>query len=165
MRSGIDDVRGAPGNLGGTSTSGIWLAQSVTEPPPGTVIAQEPQKSGSWRILLMIEDIDLGEWLLGELRLLGAFVAWSTKASEGLTLARSGLVDVVIAEMGLPDLHGMDLLRELRNMTKMPKVILTTSCHFDFLAKRAIEGGATAILSKPIQMEQLEELLTRLLGD
>jgi DNA-binding response OmpR family regulator len=65
----------------------------------------------------------------------------------------------------MPDLPGMDLLRELGGMTKMPKVILTTSRHSDFLANRAIEHGASAILSKPFDMQRLLMLLARLLGD
>jgi CheY-like chemotaxis protein len=59
---------------------------------------------------------------------------WPRVERMGLQLVRSGLVDVVISEMGLPDLPGMDLLRELHGLPKMPKVILTTNRHSDFLA-------------------------------
>jgi len=165
METGIVEQR----SLGEARSSGVWLAtvdpamDPAGEPyrlPPAAVHA-----GSCWRILLLIDDPDLGDWLMEEFRLANASVALSTKGREGLALARSGLVDVVISEMGMPDLPGMDLLRELGGMTKMPKVILTTSRHSDFLANRAIERGASAVLSKPFDMQRLLMLLARLLGD
>src|SRR6266542_4241497 len=141
MESGIAGQRG----LREADPSGIWLASAdPVEEPHGLSSAAVHAKS-CWRILLLIDDPDLGEWLLEELRLFNAAVALATKGRQGLALVRSGLVDVIISEMGLPDLPGMDLLRELGGMPKMPKVILTTSRHSDFLAKRAIEHGASAV--------------------
>lgn len=163
MPPGVEREPEMPVAVDGSSASGVWLADSVAEAARSRNITA--REEGSLRILLLVDDEDLGEWLLEELRVLRAAVAWSTKGREGLTLARSGLVDVVISEMGLPDLPGMDLLRELRGMTKMPKVILTTSRHSDFLAKRAIDDGASAVLSKPFQIEQLKALLINLLGN
>jgi DNA-binding response OmpR family regulator len=102
-----------------------------------------------------VDDPDLGDWLLEEFRYIGCAAALATRGKEGLPLLRSGLVDVVISEMGLPDLPGMDLLRELHGMSKVPKVILTTNRHSDFLAERAIQNGASAVLRKPFRMEEL----------
>jgi len=113
------------------------------------------------RILLIAEDPDLGDWLLEEFHHAGAIVALATSGREGLELIRSGLVEVVISEMGLPDLPGMDLLREIQSMPTRPKVILTTSRHSDFLAMRAIEHGASAVLCKPFRMEHLLVLVAR----
>ena len=107
------------------------------------------------RILLVANDPDFGDWLLEEFKYVGCPVALATRGLDGLSLMRSGLVDVVVSEMGLPDLPGMDLLRELQGMDKAPKVILTTNRHSDLLAARALENGASAVLCKPFQMEQL----------
>ena len=70
-------------------------------------------------------------------------------------------MDVVISEMGLPDLPGMDLLRELHGLSKMPKVILTTNRHSDFLVERAVQNGASAVLTKPFRMEELLAAIAR----
>jgi DNA-binding response OmpR family regulator len=74
-------------------------------------------------------------------------------------------VEIVISEMGLPDLPGMDLLRELQSMPKMPKVILTAGHQLDFLDSRAIENGASAVLCKPFRIEQLFALIAQALGN
>ena len=117
------------------------------------------------RILLIADDPDLGDWLLEEFQHVGCAVALATRGQDGLALLRSDLVDIVISEMGLADLPGMDLLRELQGMIRMPKVILTTSRPSDFLASRAIQNGASAVLRKPFRMEQLLAAIAHALGN
>jgi DNA-binding response OmpR family regulator len=117
------------------------------------------------RILIIADDPDLGEWLLEELQNSSCTVALATRGREALGLLRSGLVDLVLSEMGLPDLPGMDLLRELRGMTKKPKVILMSSRQSEFLASRALKNGASAVLGKPFRMEQLLALVATALGN
>jgi CheY-like chemotaxis protein len=162
---GMEDGIGRQGGLGEANSSGVWLADADLAGEGYRPFSVAAHAGKCWRILLLIEDPDLGDWLLEEFRLVNAVVALSTKGRQGLALARSGLADVVVSEMGLSDLPGMDLLRELGGMTKMPKVILMTSRHSDFLAKRAIEHGASAVLSKPFDMQRLLTLLAHLLGD
>lgn len=111
------------------------------------------------RILILADDPDFGDWLQEELRSSGCTVALATTGREAMGLLRSGLVDVVLSEMGLPDLPGMDLLREVGAMNRKPKVILTTSRPSEFLANRARQNGASAVLNKPFRMEQLLSLI------
>lgn len=117
------------------------------------------------RVLILAEDAALGEWLLEEFQSNGCAVALATRAREGMGLLRSELVDLVISEMTLPDLPGMDLLHQVRRLKRAPKVILTTSHTSDFLTKRALENGASAVLCKPFRMEQLLTLVAGALGN
>jgi DNA-binding response OmpR family regulator len=147
-----------------TPPAKMWLANAADlEPRPPT--SQSARQGSARRVLLLVDDPDQGHWLLDELRQAGVAVAWSTKGREGLTLVRSGLVDLVVAEMGLPDLPGLDLLREIGDLPVLPKVILTTSRQSDYLAARAIEHGASAVLSKPYAIDQLLGLVVRLLAN
>lgn len=157
---------------GGTPTSAsarpakMWLASTASSETKGPgVQVDSASEAQARRILLLVDDPDQGHWLLDELRERAAPVAWSTKGREGLSLVRSGLVDVVVAEMGLPDLPGLDLLRELRSLPAMPKVILTANHRSEFLAARAIEGGASAVLCKPYTIDQLLALVAHLFGN
>jgi DNA-binding NtrC family response regulator len=117
------------------------------------------------RILVIADNPDFGDWLLEEFKYVGCTVALASRGQDALPLLRSGLVDVAISEMGLHDLPGMDLLREIQAMSAMPKVILTTSRHSDFLASRAIENGASAVLCKPFTVEQLFAAIAHALGN
>jgi DNA-binding response OmpR family regulator len=46
-------------------------------------------------------------------------------------------------------------------MPNMPKVILTTNRHSDFLAERAVQNGASAVLCKPFRIEELLAAIAR----
>lgn len=142
----------------------------MTGEPQTDVGAEEAKRIGRvWqqgpRILILAEDAVLGESLLEGFQEKGCAVALATRGRDGLRLLRSGLVDLVVSEMALPDLPGMDLLQEVRTLKRRPKVILTTRHHSDYLALRAIENGATAVLCKPLHMEQLFALVARVLGN
>jgi CheY-like chemotaxis protein len=159
---------GTHGPLPGVRPGGVWQTTSVEV---GAAEESSPARTGTMqgqsgpRILVIADDPDLGDWLLEEFHHAGSAVAVATSGREGLELIRSGLVDVVISEIGLPDLPGMDLLRELQGMPRIPKVILTTTRHSDFLASRAIENGASAVLCKPFRMEQLMASVAHALGN
>jgi two-component system, OmpR family, KDP operon response regulator KdpE len=133
-------------------------------------VAEEAKKIGRiWqhcrRILILVEDPELGDSLLEAMQSRGCAVALATSGREGLGLLRSGLVDLVVAEMGLPDLPGMSLLSEVQTMKKAPKVILTTKHCSEFLAARALDHGASAVLCWPFEMSQVLALAARALGD
>jgi DNA-binding NtrC family response regulator len=127
--------------------------------------AEAAQGHHGWRIVVLADDPDLGDWLWEEFHGAGSTVALATSGQEGLALLRSSEVDVVISEMGLPDLPDMDLLRELQALPKRPKVILTTSRHSAFLVARALEHGASAVLCKPFRIEKLLALVAHALGN
>ena len=139
------------------------IDSAVIEPPRIRVGAIQSQHG--LRVLIIADDPDFGDWLLDEFRHAGSSVALATSGREVLDLLRSGLVDVAISEMGLRDLPGMDLLRELQSMPKMPKVILTACHRSDFLESRAIENGASAVLCKPFRIEQLFASIAHALGN
>jgi DNA-binding response OmpR family regulator len=132
-------------------------------------IARTRQTSRIWqqgpRILIIAEDPDFGDWVLDEFQSSGCTVALATTGRDALGLLRSGLVDVVVSEMGLRDLPGMDLLREVREMNRKPKVILTTTRQSEFLAGRALQNGASAVLARPFHIEQLFALVATALGN
>lgn len=117
------------------------------------------------RILIVAEDVAFGDWVFEEFQSSGCAVALATTGREALGLLKSGPVDVVVSEMGLPDLPGMDLLRHVRDMSRKPKVILTTTRQSAFLTARALENGASAVLGKPFRIEQLLALVATALGN
>lgn len=155
-------------SLPGDRSLGTWQTTSVevdTKEEWSRTRAKAAQGHHGWRIVVLADDPDLGDWLLEEFHSAGSIVALATSGQEGLELILSSVVDVVISEMGLPDLPGMDLLRALQSLPKRPKVILTTSRHSTFLVSRALEHGASAVLCKPFRMEQLLALVAHALGN
>jgi DNA-binding response OmpR family regulator len=89
-------------------------------------------------------------------------------AMEGLQAVVKGSPDVVILDMGLPDLDGAELLKMIRAVSDVP-VIVATARSEDRDIVRTLDAGADDYLVKPFSVEQLvarvRAVLRRMGGD
>jgi len=71
-------------------------------------------------------------------------------------LAKAGLLrpDVIILDMGLPDMDGLDILRRIREWTKTPVIILSVR-DTDESKVSSLDAGADDYLTKPFSTEEL----------
>jgi len=74
---------------------------------------------------------------------------------DALSLARTGVFDLVVLDIGLPGLDGLEVMRRLRaEGLKTPVIILTArSAVEDVLA--SLEGGANDYMAKPFRFDEL----------
>ena len=73
---------------------------------------------------------------------------------EGLALAAAVLPDVIILDLGLPDLNGIEVCSRLRSWTDIPVIIL--SAHENEQEKvAALDAGADDYLTKPFSVDEL----------
>ncbi|TAJ47048.1 MAG: response regulator transcription factor [Herbiconiux sp.] len=74
---------------------------------------------------------------------------------DALELARTGVFDLVVLDIGLPGLDGLEVMRRLRaEGAKTPVIILTArSAVEDVLA--SLEGGANDYMAKPFRFDEL----------
>jgi len=81
----------------------------------------------------------------------------------GLDLARQHIPDVVLLDLHLPDMPGQEVLRRLRAdpATASVPVVITTADASPGQAERLIEQGATAYLTKPLDLVELFDLIER----
>ncbi len=87
----------------------------------------------------------------------------ATTAAEGLRLFFEHRPDVVILDVRLPDMSGLDLFRRLHESDAKVPVILMTGFGTAATAIEAMRLGAFEYLIKPPDMDQLSELVTRAL--
>jgi two-component system KDP operon response regulator KdpE len=85
----------------------------------------------------------------------GYDVASSGTALDGLQAVVKGSPDLVILDMGLPDLDGAELLKMIRAVSHVP-VIVATARGEDRDVVRTLNAGADDYLVKPFSVEQLE---------
>ncbi len=76
-------------------------------------------------------------------------------AMEGLQTVVKGSPDLVILDMGLPDLDGTELLKMIRAVSNVP-IIVATARSDDRDVVRTLDSGADDYLIKPFSVEQLE---------
>ena len=82
-------------------------------------------------------------------------VALAENGRQGLEKARAFPPDVVLLDMNLPDLPGLDVLAELREIRPEPGIIIVTAFGTIRNAVEATKLGASAYLEKPVDNEEL----------
>lgn len=107
------------------------------------------------RLLLVEDDAMLGAALQNGLRGMGFTVDWVREGEAGLSAARTEPFDLVLLDLGLPRLDGMDVLRELRASGEGRPVVVITAR--DAVARRieALDAGADDYVLKPFDMGEL----------
>ena len=110
------------------------------------------------RLLLIDDEQRFARALAISLRPHGYEVEVATTGEEGLALAASSHPDVVILDLGLPGLDGLEVLEGLRAWTQVPVLVLSAR-HNEPSKVEALDAGADDYVTKPFGMD---ELLARL---
>ncbi|WP_306590095.1 response regulator [Geothrix sp. 21YS21S-4] len=106
-------------------------------------------------LILIVEDEEsLRRFLVPTLAGQSYQVLWAATASEGLAMARSHNPDLVLLDLGLPDLDGMAVLRELRSWSRKPVIVLSARTQ-EKDKVRALDQGADDYLAKPFGAAEL----------
>jgi two-component system KDP operon response regulator KdpE len=80
------------------------------------------------------------------------------KGGDALNLAATEPVDIVVLDLGLPDMDGVDVIRRIRGWSRMPIIVLSAR-HASEDKVEALDAGADDYVTKPFG---LDELLARL---
>lgn len=83
---------------------------------------------------------------------------------QALNMALSGSFDLIVLDLGLPELDGFHVLMKLRKMNQAPLVLIITALG-ESDCTRAIELGADDYLHKPFRFSELLTKIKRLLGE
>jgi DNA-binding response OmpR family regulator len=110
------------------------------------------------RILIIEDDPSIGKLLRRALVLEGYTVEWATTGLEGLRLFAQTAPDLVILDLMLPELDGIEVCRRLRETSQVPILMLTAR---DAVEDRVLglDSGADDYVVKPFDVD---ELLARL---
>ena len=104
------------------------------------------------KILIIDDDAEQRETLKEQLSLHEEFAAVAAQtASEGIQAAKFGLIDLVIMDVGLPDIAGHDAVRILRKNNFKAPIIMLSGRNADSDAILSLESGANDYVTKPIR--------------
>jgi two-component system CheB/CheR fusion protein len=114
---------------------------------------------------LVVDDVsDVTEMLSVLLTHAGYTVVTASSAQLALTAAQKTLFDVIISDIGMPEMNGYQLAREIRKLPGydvVPMVAVTGYSMFDD-KERSLNAGFNAHLTKPIDPRTLLNLIEQL---
>ncbi|HBW18070.1 MAG: response regulator transcription factor [Streptosporangiaceae bacterium] len=106
------------------------------------------------QILIIDDDPDLLNVCRVGLEALGHQVRAAETGSEGLAEAAIRAPDVVVLDLGLPDLDGLEVCRRIRTWSDVPIIVLSADSTEDRKVS-ALAGGADDYMTKPFGMREL----------
>lgn len=105
--------------------------------------------------MLIEDDVEIRRLVADALAAQGHDVESASGALDGLELVVKGAPDLVIIDLGLPDLDGTELLRMIRAVSQVPVVVITAR-GADEVVVATLDAGADDYLIKPFSVSQLE---------
>ena len=117
------------------------------------------------RRALVVDDVaDVTEMLSVLLTHAGYEVATASSAAAAISTATDARFDIIISDIGMPQMNGYELARAVRGLPgyeTVPMVALTGYSKFDD-RQRSLDAGFNAHLTKPIEPRELLDLIEQL---
>ncbi len=115
------------------------------------------------KILVVDDEPDFCEVLRDFLGSKGYEVAIALSGEEALPAYMQEKPDVVVLDIQMPGMDGLETLRELKALDQGANVIMVTVIEDDEIAKRAMAEGAFDYITKPVDRDYLElALITKI---
>jgi signal transduction histidine kinase/ActR/RegA family two-component response regulator len=117
-------------------------------------------------LILIAEDNELTiDTISSYLTAKGYRTIWALNGYEAIRLARTERPDLVLMDIQMPEMSGIEALRELRSMRELANlpIIALTGLAMDGDRERCLAAGANEYLSKPIKLKQLASMIQQLL--
>lgn len=133
--------------------------QAALAAPPAAATAAVKAR----RILVVDDNVDAGRTLAMVLETAGHAVAVEHSAQAGLAHAAKGGFDVILLDIGLPDMSGHALARALKEVPDCAGAALVAVSGYGQAQDRQMsrEAGFAAHLVKPVRAEELTETIAR----
>ncbi len=118
--------------------------------------------SNGSRLLIVDDDRDFGDSLAEALEIHGHEVDTATSGEDGIAAAGNTHYDAILMDVSLPGLNGVESLLAIQETDPKTRCFLMTGYSADHLATQAIEAGAIEVLTKPLDLDELSQRLTKI---
>jgi DNA-binding NtrC family response regulator len=126
---------------------------AVSEKPP--TLPGAVAGAGRATILIVEDDAAMRTMLEEALEEEGYAVEAAAGGRAGVERVRQGGIELVVSDVKMPDLDGLDMLREIKAVSPSPHVITITAFGSIDTAIRAVKLGAFDYITKPFDIDQL----------
>jgi signal transduction histidine kinase/ActR/RegA family two-component response regulator len=165
-------VRSAPGqgttfiiHLPVASGEAAQLVPSGSSRPGravGSVLPIEPPARIA-RILVVDDEPKLAELLQTFLELQGHHVWTTTEGAAAVTLLAEQTFDLVLTDLGMPDVSGWDVAREARRIRPNLPVIMVSGWGAEIDPQQVAESGVAEVIQKPYTFETIHQVIDNVL--
>ena len=111
--------------------------------------------SGKANILIVDDDRGMGETLLDIMEEIGYDAEVAGDGFEAIEKARNGNFDVVLMDIKMPGMNGVQAFKEMRKILPEVNVVMMTAYAMEDLITEALQEGAYGVLYKPLEVEKV----------
>jgi DNA-binding NtrC family response regulator len=119
------------------------------------------EERARFTVLVVEDDAANREYLVEALGEEGYRVEGVVGGRAGLDRIRQGGIDVVVSDIRMPDLDGLDMLREIKAQPISPDVVMITAFGSIETMRKAEKLGASEYLTKPFEIEDLVHVIDK----
>ena len=106
------------------------------------------------KVILVEDEPSIADTVIYALESEGYAVQWNSSGREAIEQIRAAPPDIVILDIGLPDLNGFDVFREIRGFVQVPVIFLTARSE-EIDRVTGLEIGADDYIVKPFSPREL----------
>ena len=128
------------------------------------LIHDDEGSSSIKKILIVDDELDFCEAIGNFLGAKGYSVLEAHDGDQALEVYRLERPDIVLLDMMMPGMSGLVALREFKALDPEVRVMMVTALHEEELAKQALAEGALDWITKPINPDDLEFALMRIIA-
>ncbi|BEP33686.1 PAS domain-containing sensor histidine kinase [Variovorax sp. V59] len=141
-----------------------FVVQFPTTQAPVAMLEAQPRPVGEQRVLVVDDNVDAAETMAMLLEALGYKPSVVHGGLAAIEAVKAQDPDVVLLDIGLPDLSGHEVARRVRaEMVNPPPLIAVTGYGQASDRDTSLEAGFRAHLTKPVDVDKLSALLEHLL--
>jgi len=118
---------------------------------------------GRKKILVVDDEPDVVSTLIESLEALGYQAKGAPNGKEALNAIKTEDFDLVISDIRMPEKNGIDLLRDIKAGNPDLPVVIITGYTLAYPPEQAVREGADGYVAKPFRINQIDDLLAKLL--
>lgn len=116
------------------------------------------------KLLIVDDEIDVREFAGNFFRKRGVDVFLSSSGREALEIIKERSPDLVLLDIRMDEMSGMDVLRQLRTAQDPVRIVMVSGLEDDGIVAEAKALGVLRFIHKPLVLEELETTVLRELG-
>lgn len=121
---------------------------------------QEKTVAGQYRFLIVDDSVFARKNIAKVIEMIGGVVAGeATTGREGIEKYFNLQPDIVIMDVSMPEMEGLEAMVKIKERDKDARVIIVSSLGYQELVKKALTLGAKHFISKPFEPQKAAEII------